>query len=172
VASRPESWATMVRPGLVLYGYHQSYDPPDRTADANAKMPLRPVLALRARLISVRDVAAGQAVGYNGRWVAQRPSRIAVISAGYADGLPRTLVNRGRVIIRGRFAPLVGSISMDLITADVTDVPDVQLGDVATLYGADGKVSLYVSEVAQMLGTVTSELCCAIGQRVPRFYLP
>jgi alanine racemase len=172
VASRPESWATMVRPGLVLYGYHQSYDPPDRTVDANAKMPLRPVLALRARLISVRDIAAGQAVGYNGRWVAQRPSRIAVISAGYADGLPRTLVNRGRVIIRGRFAPLVGSISMDLITADVTDVPDVQLGDVATLYGADGKVSQYVSEVAQMLGTVTSELCCAIGQRVPRFYLP
>lgn len=172
VASRPEAWATMVRPGLVLYGYHQSYDPPDRTADANAKMPLRPALALRARIISLRDVPPGQGVGYNGRWVARRPSRIAVISAGYADGLPRTLTNRGRVIIRGHFAPLVGSISMDLVTADVTDVPDVHLGDVATLYGADGKVSLYVSEVAQEIGTVTSELCCAIGQRVPRFYLP
>jgi alanine racemase len=66
----------------------------------------------------------------------------------------------------------VGSISMDLVTADVTDVPDVHLGDVATFYGADGKASLYVSEVAQEIGTVTSELCCAIGQRVPRFYLP
>lgn len=172
VASRPPTWATMVRPGLVLYGYHQSYEPAERTAEANAKMPLHPVLSLRARLISLRTVPAGQAVGYNGRWVASRPSRIAVISAGYADGLPRALFGRGRVIIRGRFTPLVGSISMDLITADVTDVPDVQLGDVATIYGADGGTELYVSEVAQTLGTVTSELCCAIGQRVPRFYLP
>ena len=172
VASRPATWGTMVRPGLVLYGYHQSYDPPEHTAEANGKLPLRPALALRARLISVRDVAAGQAVGYNGRWVAPRLSRIAVISAGYADGLPRTLTNRGRVIVRGRFAPLVGSISMDLITADVTDIPDVCLGDVATIYGADGGVSQYVSDVAQQLGTVTSELCCIIGRRVPRFNLP
>jgi alanine racemase len=172
VASRPASWGTMVRPGLVLYGYHQYYDPSPRTDEANSNMPLRPALALRARLISLRDVPTGQGVGYNGRWVAQRASRIAVISAGYADGLPRTLLNRGRVIIRGHFAPLVGSISMDLVTADVTDVPDVRLGDVATFYGADGKASLYVSEVAQEIGTVTSELCCAIGQRVPRFYLP
>ena len=172
VASRPASWATMVRPGLVLYGYHQSYDPPVRTVDANTKMPLRPVLSLRARLISLREIAPGQAVGYNGRWVAARTSRIAVISAGYADGLPRTLTNRGRVIVRGKFVPLVGTISMDLITADVTDVPDVQLGDVATIYGADGETSQWVSEVAAQLGTVTSELCCALGQRVPRFYLP
>jgi len=172
IASRPPTWATMVRPGLVLYGYHQSYDPAARTVEANTKMPLRPALSLRARLISLRDVALGQAVGYNGRWVASRASRVAVISAGYADGLPRTLTNRGRVIVRGRFAPLVGTISMDLITADVTDVPDVQLGDVATIYGADGDTSQYVSDVAQQLGTVTSELCCALGQRVPRFYLP
>ncbi len=171
VASRPPTWATMVRPGLVLYGYHQSYDPPRYTKQANTEMPLRPALALRARLISVREVARGQAVGYNGRWVASRTSRIAVISAGYADGLPRTLTNRGHVIIRGRLIPLVGTISMDLITADVTEIPNVRLGDVATIYGADGKTSQYVSEVAEQLGTVTSELCCAIGQRVPRFYL-
>ena len=171
VASRPPTWATMVRPGLVLYGYHQSYDPPRYTKQANKEMPLRPALALRARLISVREVRRGQAVGYNGRWVAPRTSRIAVISAGYADGLPRTLTNRGHVIIRGRLVPLVGTISMDLITADVTEVPNVRLGDVATIYGADGKTSQYVSEVAEQLGTVTSELCCAIGQRVPRFYL-
>lgn len=172
VASRPPSWATMIRPGLVLYGYHQSYDPPRWTAQADKKMPLRPALALRARLISVREVPKGQAVGYNGRWVASRTSRIAVISAGYADGLPRSLTNRGRVIIRGRLTPLVGTISMDLITADVTDVPNVRLGDVATIYGADGNSSQYVSDVAEQIGTVTSELCCAIGQRVPRFYLP
>lgn len=172
VASRPETWGNMVRPGLVLYGYHQSYEPPELTVQTNAKLPLQPALALRARLISVRDIAPGQAVGYNGRWVAQRPSRVAVISAGYADGLPRALTNKGRIIIRGRFAPLVGTVSMDLTTADVTDVPDVRVGDVATFYGADGNAAQYVSEVAAQLGTVTSELCCALGTRVPRFYLP
>ena len=172
VASRPGTWADMVRPGLVLYGYHQSYEPPELTAQANAKLPLEPALSLRARLISMREVAPGQAVGYNGRWVARRPSRIAVISAGYADGLPRALTNKGRVIIRGRFAPLVGAVSMDLTTADVTDIPDVTVGDVATFYGTDGNTAQYVSEVAGQLGTVTSELCCALGTRVPRFYLP
>ena len=172
VASRPGTWGTMVRPGLLLYGYHQSYDPPERTVETNAAMPLRPVLSLRARLISVRDVAPGQAVGYNGRWVAQRPSRIAVISAGYADGLSRGLTNRGRVIIRGQFAPMVGTVSMDLTTVDVTEIPEACLGDVATIYGADGKATQSVSYVAQQLGTVTSDVCCAIGQRVPRLYLP
>jgi len=172
IASRPETWGNMIRPGLILYGYHQSYEPPAVTAEANAKLPLQPALALRARLISLRDTPPGQAVGYNGRWVAQRPSRIAVISAGYADGLPRSLTNKGKVIIRGRFAPLVGTVSMDLTTADVTDIPDVSVGDVATFYGADGDTAQYVSEVASLLGTVTSELCCALGTRVPRFYLP
>jgi len=172
VVSRPDMWGNMVRPGLVLYGYHQSYEPPEFTAEANAKLPLRPVLALRARLISLRDIAPGKAVGYNGRWVASRPSKIAVIAAGYADGLPRALTNRGRVIIRGCFAPLVGAVSMDLITADVTDIPGVNLGDVATIYGRDGGVCQPVSGVAAELGTVTSDLCCAIGKRVPRFYLP
>jgi alanine racemase len=172
VASRPETWANMVRPGLILYGYHQSYEPSAMTAEANAKLPLQPALALRARLISLRDTPSGQAVGYNGRWVSQRRSRIAVISAGYADGLPRSLTNKAKVIIRGRFAPLVGTVSMDLTTADVTDIPDVSVGDVATFYGADGNMAQYVSEVAGLLGTVTSELCCALGTRVPRFYLP
>lgn len=171
VASRPQTWATMIRPGLVLYGYHQSYEPPELTAQTNANLPLQPALALRARLISLRETAPGQAVGYNGRWVAQRPSRVAVISAGYADGLPRSLTNKGRVIVRGQFAPLVGTVSMDLTTADVTDIPGVAVGDVATFYGVDGNATQYVSDVARQLGTVTSELCCALGTRVPRFYL-
>ena len=171
VASRPQTWATMIRPSLVLYGYHQSYEPPELTVQTNANLPLQPALALRARLISLRDTAPGQAVGYNGRWVAQRPSRVAVISAGYADGLPRSLTNKGRVIVRGQFAPLVGTVSMDLTTADVTDIPGVAVGDVATFYGVDGNATQYVSDVARQLGTVTSELCCALGTRVPRFYL-
>ncbi len=172
IATRPATWANMVRPGLILYGYHQSYDPPDRNNMAAQALPLQPVLSLRTRVISLRDVPVGQGVGYNGRWAASRPSRVAVIAAGYADGLPRALTNRGRLIIRGQFVPMVGTVSMDLTAADVTEIPDVRIGDVATIYGDDGEASLPISEVARLVGTVTSDLCCAIGQRVPRFYLP
>jgi alanine racemase len=171
VVSRPETWADMVRPGLILYGHHQSYQPPERDADAAAMVPLRPALSVRARIISLREVPTGQGVGYNSRWTAARPSRVAVIAIGYADGLPRGLTNRGRVIVRGRFAPLVGTVSMDLSAVDVTDVPNVRLGDAATIYGSDGDASQQVSDVARLLGTVTSDLCCSLGPRVPRFYL-
>lgn len=172
VAMRPATWGTLVRPGLVLYGYHQNYDPPEMSAQAASVVPLRPALSLRARIISLRDIPAGQGVGYNHRWVSPRPSRIAVISAGYADGIPRALTNRGQMIVRGKFAPLVGTISMDLTAADVSEIPDVAVGDVATIYGSDSGVTQYVSDVARQVGTVTSDLCCALGKRVPRFYLP
>jgi len=171
VGARPETWADMVRPGALLYGYHQFYDPPERRAEMETKLPLRPALSLRARIVLLRDVPAGAAVGYNARWTAARPSRLAVISAGYADGLLRSLTNRARVLVRGKFAPLVGTISMDLATADVTGIDGVKSGDVATLYGADGSASQWVSEVAATLGTVSSDLLCAIGKRVPRFYV-
>jgi len=171
VAARPSTWADMARPGAMLYGYHQFYDPPERRAEIEAKLPLQPALAFRARLISLRDIPAGQAVGYNARFVATRPSRIAVIPAGYADGLLRGLGNRGRVIVRGQFAPLVGIISMDLAMVDVTGIDDVRVGDVATIYGADGPAAQYPSDIAKCLGTVTSDVLCALGKRVPRFYL-
>jgi alanine racemase len=172
VAARPETWADMVRPGAILYGYHQFYDPAERKKEMEAKLPLQTALSLRTRIISLRDVAPGEGVGYNARFVARRTSRIAVLAAGYADGLPRSLGNRGRVIVRGQFAPLVGTISMDLAMIDVTAIEGVRLGDVVTIYGADGPAAQQVSEVAHELGTVTSDLLCALGQRVPRFYLP
>ncbi len=172
LAARPSTWADMVRPGAVLYGYHQFYDPPELRTEFVAKLPLKPVLALRARIISLRDVPPGEGVGYNARFVASRPSRVAVIAAGYADGLLRSLGNRGRVIVRGQFAPLVGTVSMDLATVDVTGIANAQIGDVVTIYGAEGDAAQYVSDVAHSLGTVTSDLLCALGKRVPRFYLP
>lgn len=171
-AARPTTLADMVRPGAVLYGYHQFYDPPERKAEVEVKLPLIPALAFRARVISLRDVAAGQGVGYNSRFVARRPSRVAVIAAGYADGLLRGLGNRGRVILHGSFAPLVGIVSMDLAMVDVTGIEGVALGDVATIYGAEGQAKQYASDVACALGTVTSDVLCALGKRVPRFYLP
>jgi len=171
IGARPETWADMVRPGALLYGYHQFYDVPEKKAEVEAVLPLRPALSLRTRIVTLRDIPIGGAVGYNARWTASRPSRIAVIAAGYADGLLRSLTNRGRVMIRGQFAPLVGTISMDLATADVTEIASAKLGDVVTIYGADGDAVQWASDVARVLGTISSDLCCAIGQRVPRIYI-
>ncbi len=177
IAARPSTWADMVRPGAILYGYHQFYEPPERESEMKAKLPLRPVLSLRARIILLRDVPAGQGVGYNARFVARRDSRVAVIAAGYADGLVRQRSNgdvnvgaRSRVVVNGRCAPLVGTISMDLAMVDVTDVTGARVGDVCTIYGKDG-CAVYPSDVARDLRTVTSDLLCAIGKRVPRFYV-
>ena len=171
ICARPSTWADMVRPGAVLYGYYQSFDPPNKGQEVRDRMPLEPSLSMRARIITLRDLPPGQSVGYSARFTTQRPSRIAVINAGYADGVMRQRTNRGCVIVRGRKVPLVGAISMDLTTIDVTDVPDVKLGDVVTLYGKDGNGEIKVSDVAHEIGTVTSDLLCALGRRVPRYYL-
>ncbi len=172
IASRPETWADMVRPGVILYGYHPGYDPAERRPDIETRLPLKPVMSLRTRIISLRDVAPGQGVGYNARFVAERRSKIAVLAAGYGDGLHRSLGNRGSVLVRGRLAPIVGIVSMDVTMIDVTDVPDAQPGDVATIYGSDGERVHPASLVARSIGTVTSDLLSAVTQRVPRFYLP
>jgi alanine racemase len=171
IAARPETWADMVRPGAILYGYHPGFDPMERRLEFEKKLPLRPVMSLRARLISVRCIPAGESVGYDAAWVAQRPSRIAVLSAGYADGIHRSLGNRGVLHIRGHVAPIVGIVSMDVVMLDVTDVPDAAIGDVATLYGSDGDRTYPANVVARSVGTVTSDLISGVGQRVPRFYI-
>ncbi len=171
ICARPSTWGDMVRPGAILYGYHQSFDPPQKKQEVMCEMPLEPCLSLRARIISLRDVPPGQAVGYGARFVTERPSRIAVINAGYADGVVRARTNRGCALVRGRRVPLVGTISMDLTMLDVTDAPEAELGDVVTIYGKDGKAAIEVSDVAREIGTVTSDLLCALGRRVPKFYL-
>jgi alanine racemase len=171
ICARPSTWADMVRPGAILYGYHQGFEPPEKKLEVMKSMPFEACLSLRARIISLREIGVGQAVGYGARFVAQRPTRIAVINAGYADGIVRSRTNRGCVLVRGRRVPLVGTISMDLTTLDVTDVADAELGDIITVYGSDGKSSIEVSDVAREVGTVTSDLLCALGRRVPKYYL-
>ncbi len=171
ICARPSTWADMVRPGAILYGYYQSFDPPEKGHDVRRRLPVEPSLSLRARIISLRDLSAGQPVGYSAKFVTARPSRIAVINAGYADGILRQRTNHGCALVRGRGVPLVGTISMDLTTLDVTDVPDVELGDIVTIYGRDGEAEIRVSDVAREIGTVTSDLLCALGRRVPRYYL-
>jgi alanine racemase len=171
ICARPETWADMVRPGAILYGYHQRFDPPEKRREVIEQMPLEPSLSLRARIISLRDVPPGEAVGYSARFITERPSKIAVINAGYADGVVRARTNRGCALVRERRVPLVGTISMDLTMLDVTDVPGVALGDVVTIYGKDGKAAIEVSDVAPEIGTVTSDLLCALGRRVPKYYV-
>ena len=171
ICARPSTWGDMVRPGAILYGYYQSFDPPQKDQEVQRRLPIEPSLSLRARIITLRDLPAGQPVGYAARFVTERPSRIAVINAGYADGILRQRTNHGCALVRGRRVPLVGTISMDLTTLDVTDVPDVALGDIVTIYGQDGDAGILVSDVAREIGTVTSDLLCALGRRVPRYYL-
>jgi alanine racemase len=171
IVTRPETWADMVRPGVILYGYHPGYDPPEKREEAEQRLPLRPVMSLRSRLISIRNVPAGAGVGYNATFVAKRPSRIGVLAAGYGDGIHRSLGNRGNVLVRGKLAPIVGIISMDVTMIDVTDVEGAEIGDVATIHGTDGKEMLPANRVARGIGTVTSDLLCAVSQRVPRLYV-
>jgi alanine racemase len=171
ICARPSTWADMVRPGAILYGYYQSFDPPQKKQEVMGQVALQPSLSLRARIISLRTVPLGEGVGYAARFVTKRPSRIAVINAGYADGVVRARTNRGWALVRGKRVPLVGTISMDWTTLDLTDVPEAVLGDVVTIYGKDGDAAMEVSEVAHEIGTVTSDLLCALGRRVPKFYV-
>jgi alanine racemase len=144
----------------------------DRRVEFEAKLALRPVMSLRARIINVRSVTSGVGVGYNASWVAKRPSQVAVLAAGYGDGIHRSLGNRGSVAIRGHLAPIIGIVSMDVVMLDVTDVPDVAIGDIATLYGTDGANVYPANVIARSIGTVTSDLISGVSRRVPRFYLP
>jgi alanine racemase len=171
IVARPETWADMVRPGAILYGYHPGYDPVEKREEAEARLPLKPVMSLRSRIISLRNVAQGAGVGYDATFVAQRPTRIGVLAAGYGDGIHRSLGNRGNVLVRGKLAPIVGIISMDVTMIDVTSIEDVEIGDVATVHGTDGKQVLPANRVARSIGTVTSDLLCAVSQRVPRLYV-
>jgi alanine racemase len=171
IASRPETWADMVRPGAILYGYHPGYDPIERRVQAEKELPLRPVMSLRARIINIRNVPPGDGVGYGSKFLPTRASKIAVLAAGYGDGIHRSLGNKGSVLVRSVLAPIVGIVSMDVTMIDVTDVPDIALGDVATFYGTDGEHVLPANLVARGIGTVTSDLLCAVSARVPRIYL-
>jgi len=171
IAALPQTWADMVRPGAILYGYHPGFDPSERRGEFEAKLPLRPVMSLRARIINIRSVACGVGVGYNASWVAQRPSRIAALAAGYGDGIHRSLGNRGSVFIRGQKAPIVGIISMDVTMVDVTDVAEAAIGEIATLYGTEGEQIYPANVIARSIGTVTSDLLSGVSQRVPRIYV-
>src|SRR6202165_415448 len=126
----------------------------EKREEAEARLPLKPVMSLRSRIISLRSVPAGAGVGYDATFVTKRPSRIAVLAAGYGDGIHRSLGNRGSVLVCGTLAPMVGIISMDVTMIDVTDVPGAAIGDVVTIYGSDGEHIRPANVTARSIGTV------------------
>ncbi|HWS87010.1 MAG TPA: alanine racemase [Pyrinomonadaceae bacterium] len=161
--SHPETRGNMVRPGGVLYGLWRDVLPP--LADAPE---LRPVMSLRTRVTLLKRVHAGETLGYGCTYEAAREMTVATVPAGYADGYARALSNRGRVIIRGEYAPVVGRVSMDLTLVDVTGIEGVRVGERVTLLGADGALLLPAEDLAQTAGTLSYEITCGVSARVPR----
>src|SRR5712671_4499969 len=154
-------WYDRVRPGLLLYGI---VPPP-----LASTIPLTPIMTLRSRIVAVKGVRAGEGVGYGVTFRAEQPTTIAIVPAGYADGLDLRLAGRGSVLIRGRRAPVVGSVCMDMLMADVTGL-DVSPGDDVVIIGSQGSDRIDVREMAAQIGTIPYEILCRIGSRIERVY--
>jgi alanine racemase len=163
--AHPASWGNMVRPGGVLYGLWRDILPP-----AIEPPPLLPVMSVRSRITLLKRVLPGETLGYGCTFEASRETLVATLPVGYNDGYVRALSNRGRVVVRGVYAPVVGRISMDLTLLDVTDVPGVALNDRVTLLGEDDGLSVTAEDIAKTAGTLSYEITCGISARVPRFY--
>jgi alanine racemase len=154
-------WYDRVRPGILLYGV---VPPP-----LASTLPLTPIMTLGSRIVAVKGVRPGEGVGYGVRFSPEQPARIAIVPAGYADGLDLRLAGRGAVLIRGRRAPIVGSVNMDMLMADVTGL-DVSPGDEVVIIGAQGDDRIDVREMAAQIGTIPYEILCRIGSRIERLY--
>jgi alanine racemase len=154
-------WYDFVRPGLLLYGI---VPPP-----LASTLDLIPVMTLTSRVVAVKGMRAGDATGYGARFVAERPTTIAIVPAGYADGLDLRLAGRGHVLIRGKRAPIVGSVTMDMLMADVTGT-DVSPGDEVVILGCQGDARIDAREIAATIGSIPWEIVCRIGSRIERVY--
>jgi len=157
----------MVRPGGSLYGFVRDVFP------ANIERPaLKPVMSVHSRITLLKRVGPGEKLGYGCTFETKRESLIGTIPIGYDDGYRRLLSNRGQMIVRGHFAPVVGRISMDMTLIDVTDVPNVTIDDYVTLLGSEGEVQITAEDLGELAGTISYEITCGISNRVPRIYLP
>ncbi len=162
---RREAWFNMVRAGLSLYGYvprASGHAPPQ-------ELEVKPALEWKAKLVAVKEIPEGAPVGYGGTFRAPRPMRIGIAGAGYADGVPHQLSGRGQVIAAGRLTPILGAVSIDLTTIDLSHAKTLTAGDEVTLLGEEG-VSLDAQQMADAAGTIPYEILCGIGGRVRRVY--
>jgi alanine racemase len=160
----PQSKGTWVRPGIALYGIYPNFK-------MKNKVKLTPVMQVRAKILHVKTLEKGESISYGRTYTAKKLIKVATIAMGYADGLLRSLSNEGTCLIKGKKVPFVGRVCMDMTMVDVTNVPGVKVGDTATLFGRDGKAFLSVEEQAANAGTISYEILCAIGDRVPRVYV-
>ena len=165
VMELPSVYFDAVRPGIILYGCYPS-DEVDKSS-----LSLKPAMSVKATISHLKDVPAGFSVSYGREFISKRPSKIATIALGYADGYPRPYAPKGEVIVNGVKAPLAGNICMDQCMIDVTDVPDVKVGDEVIVMGSDGKNTILADDIAKATGTINYEIICAFGQRLPKVYV-
>lgn len=155
----------MVRSGIITYGLYPSEEV------SKEVLRLKPAMSLKTHIVYIKEVGPGEGVSYNHTFVTKRNTKIATIPVGYADGYPRALSSKGRVLVRGQYAPIIGRICMDQFMIDVTDIPEVSVMDEVTLVGEDGDKHITVEEVANAAGSFNYEFVCGISKRVPRVYM-
>ena len=160
----PTAHYDTVRPGIILYGCYPSAEV------ERESFSLKPVMSVKANIVHLKKVPTGFSVSYGRKFTTSRESLIATLALGYADGYPRFLSGKGRVIVNGVYAPLAGNICMDQCMVDVTDVPGVKLGDEVVLMGSQGGLTILADEIAEKTGTINYEIVCAFGQRLPKVY--
>ena len=154
-----------VRIGISLYGVYSS-----RYDQSASPIELRPVLSLKSRIILIRQVKAGETLGYGRTYKTSKQSMIAIVPIGYADGLPRCLSNQGHVLVKGKKVPIVGRICMDQMMIDVSDIKNVQVGDIVTIIGSDGEVYQDCENLSDDIHTISNETLSRLGHRLPRIY--
>jgi alanine racemase len=160
----PESYFDMVRPGIMLYGLYDS-------EFVCRDVELQQSMTLKTKIIFVKELPPGRTVSYGRTFQAERPTVAATLPIGYADGYNRLLSNRAPAVVRGKRVPVIGRVCMDQTMLDVTDVPDVLVGDEVVLYGSQGGEHISIEEIARLLGTISNEVICAVGKRVARVYV-
>lgn len=165
---RRKAWQRMVRPGHAVYGY---VSPVSHGSAPERLLRVKPALSWKTVVLAVKDIPEGARVGYGGMFKASRPMRIAVLAAGYADGIPHRLSNRGRVIVDGKLTSMIGAVSMDLTTIDVTNCPGVHVGDPVILLGSQNGLSIDAQQIARTAGTISYSVLCGIHARVKRIYV-
>ena len=154
-----------VRPGIILYGQYPSHEV------NRAELDIKPVMEVKAVIMHLKDVPADFSVGYGRKYISKAPAKIATINLGYADGYPRPYSKDAKVIVNGVLCPIAGNICMDQCMIDVTNVPDVKIGDEVIVMGSDGRLEISAEDIADATGTINYEICCAFGQRLPKVFI-
>ncbi|SHH92178.1 alanine racemase [Clostridium collagenovorans DSM 3089] len=155
----------IVRPGIILYGYYPSKEV------KYERLNIKPVMSTKTNIVHIKTIKSGEFIGYGRQFKVEKESIIATLPVGYADGMSRLLSGKAKVLIKGQFAPVVGRICMDQCMVDVTDLKDVKFGDEVILIGEDGNNKITADEIGELLGTISYEVVCVVGKRVPRVYI-